>query len=62
MDRSIYDGEPYYCQLCGAGGGEFYGCEMPDCKLESKASAEKRAEDHQRLMDYSELSASDYRK
>lgn len=35
-------GEPYYCVLCGAGGGEFMACEMPDCKLESKAAAQKR--------------------
>lgn len=36
------NGEPYYCELCGAGLGEFMACEMPDCKLESKKEAEKR--------------------
>lgn len=53
--RNIYDGEPYYCQLCGAGWNEFGACEQPDCKLESKASAEKRAEDHQALMDHASI-------
>lgn len=37
------NGEPYYCAVCGAGLGEYYGCEMPDCRLETKAEAEKRA-------------------
>src|SRR5262245_24499612 len=35
-------GEPYYCKLCGAGGGEYMACEMPDCELESKEEAMTR--------------------
>lgn len=38
-ERPWLSGEPYYCALCGAGGGEMMGCEEPDCKLESKEEA-----------------------
>jgi len=38
-------GEPYYCALCGAGYGEYMACELPDCKLQTKAEAmDRRAE------------------
>lgn len=42
MDRHPRDGLPYYCEMCGAGIGEFMACEEPDCKLESKERAEAR--------------------
>jgi hypothetical protein len=35
-------GVPYYCALCGAGGGERLGCEEPDCALETKEEAVAR--------------------
>lgn len=40
--RSPYDGQPFYCALCGAGFGEYMACEEPDCELETKDEAEKR--------------------
>jgi len=43
-NRDPYDGQPYYCKLCGAGGSEYYGCELPDCVLESEAEAKFRAQ------------------
>jgi hypothetical protein len=42
QQRMPYDGEPYYCALCGLGLGEFMACEEPDCRLESKDDAIKR--------------------
>jgi hypothetical protein len=46
-DRTPYDGQPYYCALCGMGLAEFYACELPDCELESQAQA--RARQQQKL-------------
>lgn len=37
------NGEPYYCAICGAGLGEYQACEMPDCRLETREDARKRA-------------------
>jgi hypothetical protein len=37
------NGEPYYCKLCGAGGGERMACEWPTCELEDRATAQARA-------------------
>ncbi len=42
MNRSPYDGEPYYCAVCGLGFGEFMACEEPDCKLEDSDDALNR--------------------
>ena len=42
VERTPYDGEPYYCALCGAGLGEFMACELPDCDLETQATARER--------------------
>ena len=36
------NGKPYYCVKCKLGFGEYMACELPDCKLESHASAEMR--------------------
>lgn len=36
-------GEPFYCVTCGAGYGEYVSCEIPDCKLESRKAAKRRA-------------------
>jgi hypothetical protein len=41
-DRTPYDGQPFYCALCGCGFGEFLACELPDCRLESPREAERR--------------------
>jgi hypothetical protein len=46
-DRTPYDGQPYYCALCGAGLAEFYACELPECDLETQAQA--RARQQQKL-------------
>jgi hypothetical protein len=35
-------GEPYYCAVCGAGGGGHHGCERLDCHLETKEEAVER--------------------
>jgi hypothetical protein len=37
------NGKPYYCALCGAGGGERMACEEPDCTPESVEVALARA-------------------
>lgn len=42
-DRKPNDGRPYYCHECGLGFGEYLACELPDCRLESEAEAQKRA-------------------
>lgn len=42
INRSPYDGQPYYCALCGAGYGEYIACEMPDCKLETEKESLRR--------------------
>ncbi len=44
--RTPYDGKPYYCKLCGAGGTEFYHCEEPDCELETEVVAQARKAKH----------------
>ena len=36
------NGRPYYCVKCGLGFQEYMACELPDCELESEASAEVR--------------------
>lgn len=41
--RTPRDGKPFYCIKCRLGYGEYLACELPDCKLESEASAEARA-------------------
>lgn len=38
------NGQPYYCEVCGAGGPERMACEMPDCRLESEEAARRRAD------------------
>ena len=40
--RAPTDGQPFYCEVCGAGWGEFIACEMPDCSLETVEEAETR--------------------
>jgi hypothetical protein len=42
LDRDPYDGEPYYCSVCGAGLAELIACEEVECALETKAAAEAR--------------------
>ncbi len=42
MTRHPYDGEPYYCTLCGLGYHEYLACEESVCKLEPKQNAETR--------------------
>lgn len=37
------NGKPYYCALCGLGGGEYAACEEGDCQLESEDIAKARA-------------------
>ena len=46
MRREPYDGEPYYCEVCGLGFGEYVACEMPDCRLETVEKAQARMEKH----------------
>jgi hypothetical protein len=41
-DRTPRDGQPYYCVKCECGFAEYMACELPDCELESEASAEMR--------------------
>ena len=41
-DRTPRDGKPYYCVKCKMGFAEYIACELPDCELESEASAEMR--------------------
>lgn len=41
-ERTPTDGKPFYCVKCKMGFGEYMACELPDCKLESEASAEMR--------------------
>jgi len=41
-DRTPRDGKPFYCVKCNLGYGEYLACELPDCELESEASAEMR--------------------
>jgi hypothetical protein len=45
-ERTPYDGQPYYCMICGLGFGEFIACEEVDCILEDSARAIARAEEH----------------
>ncbi len=47
FDRTPNGGRPYYCIKCGAGFGEFIACEMPDCQLETEATAQQR---HQEVL------------
>ncbi len=37
-----YDGQPYYCEHCGAGYYEMLACEKVDCKRECVREAERR--------------------
>lgn len=41
-EKPWLNGEPYYCDTCGLGMAEYLACEDGKCKLESKASAQKR--------------------
>lgn len=41
--RNPRDGKPFYCVKCRCGLDEYLACELPDCELESEASAEMRA-------------------
>jgi len=41
--RDPYDGQPYYCTVCGMGVGEDMACEDSVCELESEAVAQLRA-------------------
>jgi len=41
-DRTPYDGQPYYCQNCGVGLGEYLACEEPQCELETPQQAQNR--------------------
>jgi len=43
IERSPRDGRPYYCDLCGAGYGEYLACDGADCRLEPKGIADARA-------------------
>lgn len=45
--RSPYDGEPFYCDLCGLGFGEYLACEDVCCILESEESALLRKFQHE---------------
>lgn len=40
--RDPYDGQPFYCEVCGFGFDEFMACEEPDCVLESVETAQLR--------------------
>lgn len=42
MDRTPYDGEPYYCDTCGLGILEIKDCGDVDCRMESEPSARYR--------------------
>lgn len=42
MSRTPYDGQPYYCRLCGLGWNEFMACEETSCTLEDESSAKAR--------------------
>lgn len=41
-NRTPTDGKPFYCVKCKMGYGEYIACDLPDCELESEASAEMR--------------------
>lgn len=41
-EKPWLNGSPYYCVLCGAGGNEYSGCEMPNCELETVEAAQER--------------------
>lgn len=41
-DRDPYDGQPYYCKICGVGFAEYSACEEADCALESDKEAKTR--------------------
>lgn len=43
-----YDGEPYYCEVCGAGYGDWIACRLLECKLEHEAVAHERKLKRQR--------------
>lgn len=43
MDRTPYDGKPYYCETCGLGFAELVACEEPGCRLEDDVTARFRA-------------------
>lgn len=44
IERTPYDGRPYYCDTCGLGLAEYNACEDGDCQLESVEEAQRRAQ------------------
>lgn len=45
LNDTWLNGKPYYCVICGAGFGEFMGCEDVACELESAETAQLRLRD-----------------
>jgi hypothetical protein len=43
MERTITDGLPYYCTVCGMGWNEYGACEEIECQLESDERALARS-------------------
>ena len=39
MNRSPFDGHPFYCKICGVGFAEYVACTEGDCELESERTA-----------------------
>jgi hypothetical protein len=42
VSRDPYDGEPFYCSICGVGFVEFAACEEVECVLETRAVSQAR--------------------
>jgi hypothetical protein len=42
MNRSPFDGHPYYCKICGIDFAKYTACEENDCELESEITAKSR--------------------
>jgi hypothetical protein len=42
MNETWLSGRPYYCAVCGLGGGEYMACEEVDCRLEPIDQAQLR--------------------
>lgn len=42
MSRHAFDGQSYYCKVCGMGFAEFITCKKVDCKLEPTKDAQAR--------------------
>ena len=42
MERTPYDGEPFYCDICGLGLQEMMACEDGICWMESAETARAR--------------------